>query len=62
MKRYEVLSEGLKDFAFLEDFQKEYLVEHIACTNSDDCEYDGTNRDCCTLCKIKWLWGEWADE
>lgn len=62
MKRYEVLSEELKDFAFLEDFQKEDLADCITCPNSDNCEYDGINSDCCTSCKIKWLEEDWADE
>ena len=62
MKRYEVLSEELKDFAFLEDFQKDDLVACIACPNSDNCKYDGIISDCCTPCKIKWLKEDWGDE
>ena len=62
MKRYEILSIQLNNFVFFGDSQKEDLVAHIACPNSDNCEYDGINSDYCTSCKIKWLEEDWADE
>lgn len=38
----------------------EFTVYYIACVNSPDCKYDGTNdHSPCTDCKLKWLNQEW---
>ena len=56
----EVLADGLKDFALKEDFIQEAIAEYISCPSVDPCFYDGgSNHDCCTECKVKWLLSKW---
>ena len=56
----EVLANGLKNFALKEDFIREQIAEYISCPSVDPCFYDGgSNHDCCTQCKIKWLLSKW---
>jgi hypothetical protein len=55
-----VLADGLKDFALQEDFIQEEIAEYIACPSVSPCDYaGGSNHDCCTQCKIKWLLSKW---
>lgn len=62
MKNYEVISEELLSFPYLEDFQQGAISDYIACPNENDCNYDGTNdRSCCMECKIKWLQKEFNE-
>lgn len=61
LKNWEVISHDLKDFRYLEDFQKEALADYFACPSASDCDYDGVDNHCCTECKVKWLESEWED-
>ena len=52
----EVLAEALKGFAGKEDFNQEVIADYINCPSVYPCDYDGgSNHDCCTECKVKWL-------
>ena len=58
----EVLADGLNDFALKEDFTQEEIVDYISCPGTSPCDYDGgSNHDCCTRCKVKWLLSKWED-
>ena len=58
----EVLADGLNDFALKEDFTQEEIVDYISCPSTSPCDYDGgSNHDCCTRCKVKWLLSKWED-
>ena len=58
----EVLADGLNDFALKEDFTQEEIVDYISCPSTSPCDYDGgSNHDCCTQCKVKWLLSKWED-
>lgn len=60
MKRYEALAVDLQAFECMDDFEREFVADYISCPSSDDCSYDGgTDKSCCTECKIKWLLEEW---
>jgi len=56
----EVLADALKDFAGQEDYSQEVIADYIGCPSIDPCNYDGgSNHDCCTQCKVKWLLSKW---
>lgn len=61
MKRFQVISEELQNFEMMEDFQQYSVVDYISCPSVESCEYDGSNREVCDDCKIKWLLDEWEN-
>lgn len=61
MKNWEALAHDLNNYNTIEDFQKDSLVDYIACPFVDECDYDGVHEERCVKCKIKWLESEWSD-
>lgn len=61
MTNAEVIAEGLKDFAALEDCVQEIIADYIDCPSVENCAWDGESKhkDVCTECKVKWLMQEW---
>lgn len=61
MTNAEVIAQGLKDFAALEDCVQEIIADYIDCPSVENCARDGKSehKDVCTECKVKWLMQEW---